>query len=88
MGSIKLSVHCSRIVYHVHQIERRGGAVRGHVLEQQGFRAREGMGGERGKMGMEVGRLGAREGRAGKMQWWSNCDHQRHYILLFPPKPQ
>lgn len=28
-------------------------------MKQQGFRVREGMGAERGKMGMEVGRLGA-----------------------------
>lgn len=71
MGSEKLSVHCSMIVYHVHQIERRGGAVRGHVLKQQGFRAREGMEGERGKMGMEVGRLGASVRRG---ESWEKCN--------------
>lgn len=35
------------------------GLYGGHVLKQQGLRAREGMGGGRGKVGMEVGRLGA-----------------------------
>lgn len=48
------------IVYHVHQIERRGGAVQGPCFQAAGVQSEgRGGGGERGKMGMEVGRLGA-----------------------------
>lgn len=47
------------ILYHVHQIESKGGAVRGPCFEAAGVQSEGGDGGERGIMGMEVGRLGA-----------------------------
>lgn len=43
-GSEKVSVHCSLIVYHVHQIERRGGAVQGPCFQAAGVRAGDGTG--------------------------------------------
>lgn len=51
MGSEKLSVHCSMIVYHVHQIERREGAVRGPCFEAAGVQSEGGDGGWKGKNG-------------------------------------
>lgn len=55
----------------------------GACLKQQGFRAREGIGGK-GNNGHRIGVLGAsvRREESWEMQWWSNCDPQIQYILI------